>query len=202
MSAVLVPALTARERRYAQFRIEGFDKKTSALKAGFGPWIAEKASQRIESPEILSVIEQAERELTAYAVQQGLMTAEEIHEDLTDILRGDIADLYDENDQLKPKREWPRWARLGGVEIMDEPNMVHSADEGGSSWDQVGRKIKIRAGSRTKERELLMKHKGVNAMVEQKSGDTNILIVNADTARKVVSAKKRLEKVIDVKPEE
>ena len=54
--------------------------------------------------------------------------------------------------------------------------------------------MKLKFSSRAKLVELLMKHKGVNAMVEAKQGDVNITIVTADQARKVVDAKKRLLK--------
>ncbi len=203
MSVVLVEPLTSKERLYVRYRIEGLEKKQAALKAGFSPSMAHNATWRIETPEMLAMIESAQKELTARAVERGLVNSVEILEVLTDEIRGDLADLYSDTGELLPIKEWPLWARQGGVEVTDEPNMVHSADGGGGSWDQVGRKIRIRAGSRQKTIENAMQHKAVDAKVKQ-HGDTNIVIVTPEQQRqsRLERARQRLTEVIDVKAEE
>lgn len=190
-------SLTYREAKYVAAVIQGESKQQALLKAGFTPSMA-RVPQVIENDEIKAEIERLRAELVNHALQVGLADAQEIHENLTEELRGDLAELYNESGQLKPITEWPMWARQGGVEVLDEPNMVHSVDGENSSWDQRGRKIKVRAGSRAKTKELLMKHVAVNAMVHEKAGDINVLVVTAEKARQVVGARKRLAKVIDI----
>jgi phage terminase small subunit len=158
-------ALTFREARIVKELIAGKCDRQAILAAGFSTHLADHPSWLI-SPQMRDLVRVAQQELTRHAFDQGLMDAEEVHQQLTDELRGDTADLYDDKGELLPIKDWPMWARQGGVEIIDEPNMVHSADEGDASWDQVGRRIKIRVVNRAKSRELLMKHKGVNAMVD------------------------------------
>jgi phage terminase small subunit len=174
-------------------KLQGLSDREALLKAGFPVWNAEHATSII-TEEMRAEIAAKTKELVERTLEVGLIDAQEILEQLTDELRGDVADLYDEEGNLKPVHDWPMWARQGGIEFIDEPNMVHSADEGGASWDQMGRRIKILGRNRAKTRELAMKHKGVNAMVEAKQGDVNITIVTADQARRVVDAKKRLLK--------
>lgn len=191
--------LTAREARYVTARIQGLSRRQAAKSAGFPDWI-QKEPSIIESPEVDSAIEKYTQELVDHALAQGLVDAKEIHEQLTDELRGDLAELYDENDQLRPVKDWPLWARQGGVEIIDEPNMVHSKDGGGSSWDQQGRKKIVRFTNRSKTRELAMKHKAVNAMVQANTNiDVNIAVVTAEQARELSAAQKRLARVVEAK---
>ncbi len=179
-----VKLLTRKEQRYLAARLRGDSMQDAAKEAGLPPWLARTRSL----PEVEALVEEASIALNEIRFEQCLVDAVELHEQLTDELRGDLADLYTEEGELKPVRDWPLWARQGGVEVLDEPNMVHSADDGGGSWDQVGRRIKIRAVSRAKTRELAMKHKGVDAMVQQKAGDVNVLVVSAEKAREVMSA--------------
>jgi len=166
----LIPAkvrrkITWKEARYAAARINGCDMGKAARLAGFSEGVALHAGAIIE-PKVAEAIDEAQEVLATHALAVGLVDAAEVLEHLTDEIRGDLADLYDEAGELKPIHEWPLWARQGGVEVLDEPNMVHSADGGGGSWDQVGRRLKIRAGSRQKTIENAMKHKAVDAMVQ------------------------------------
>ena len=69
----------------------------------------------------------------------------------------------------RPIHEWPAvWRRmLSGSEVKEL--FEHSKDGEGASWDKIGELVKIKFIDPLKLIELAMKHKGVNAMVEQGS---------------------------------
>lgn len=183
--------LTYRESLVVRALIDGKNKGDALRAAGFPESVATNPF-RVITPELEAEIERVTDTLVAYQIERGLVDAAELHEQLSELVRGDIADLYDNTGELLPVKQWPMWARQGGVEILDAPNMVPSADGEGKSWDQVGRKITVRATSRAKDRESLMKHKGVNAMVEAKQGDVH-LHLHAEVTAKLQGALKRKE---------
>jgi phage terminase small subunit len=187
-------ALTHREARYVRARIEGKSEHKALLAAGFSPGLAKNPAY-VVTDEMREEVERLQAALVENTLEHALVDAKELHENLSAEHRGDLAELYDADNQLLPIAEWPMWARRGGVEVIDEPNMVHSADGGGDSWDQLGRRIKVKAGSRARTAELLMKHKGVDAMVQQGTTVTNnnLMVVTAEKAREVMAAKKRLQ---------
>ncbi len=128
--------------------------------------------------------------------------ADDLHIRLSQMFDADIADIIDpDTNCYKPIHQWPKiWRQmLTGSELKEI--FEHSKDGGGASWDKIGEVVKIRFVDQMKVLELAMKHKAVDAMVQQKAGDTNILVVTAETARKVTGARARLAKVIDVTPQ-
>ncbi len=195
--------LTYREARYVKARIEGKNVKESMQAAGFSPGFCHTPHELPGFRAMNAEVDRLQAELSAHTIEQALVDAKEIHEQLTEELRGDIADLYDEKGELLPVKDWPLWARNGGVEVLDEPKMVHSTDGKNSSWDVQGRQIKVRMGPRHKTRELAMKHRGVNAMVDQKAGDVNLTIVHNQILQKLDGAlarKKALDETRNVTP--
>lgn len=172
--------LTYRESRVVRAIIEGSTKADALRLAGFPESIA-MSSSKIITPDVQSVVDEMQAALAQYQLDHALIDATEILEQLTDEARGDLADLYDDQGEPLPIKQWPLWARLGGVEFVDEPNMVPSGDGEGKSWDQVGRKIRIIGKPRTKTRELAMKHKGVNAMVQAPAAAVTVNVVDAET---------------------
>ena len=187
--------LTYREARYVRERVVNDKTRGQALlAAGFSVPLS-KHPDYVETPEMLAEVERLRAELVDAALHLALIDGIEIHQQLTDELRGDIADLYTEAGELKPVKDWPMWARNGGVEVLDEPNMVHSADGGDSSWDQQGRRIKVKMGSRAKTRELAMRHKGVNAMVSDKGADVHVHL-HAEIIERLQGARAREAKLL------
>jgi phage terminase small subunit len=189
--------VTYREARYIAERLKGSGMATAIRKAGLPKWMETHAGEAIEHGEVKRVLEELQARAVNHALSVGLADAIELHEAATERLRGDVADLYDESGELKPIHEWPLWARQGGVEITDAPNMVPSKDGDSASWDQVGRKKIIKTLPREKAWEMLGKLKAVDAFKEQqKHGDVNITVVTAERARKVDAALKRMQRVI------
>jgi len=195
--------LTYRESKYVVERSKGSSRYQALVAAGFNHGLA-KNPQFIESPEVLAEIEKYRAELVNRTVEVGLIDSVELLEQFTDELRGELSELYDYSvnpaGELRPIKDWPLWARQGGVEVIDEPNLVHSTDGGGSSWDVQGRKItvKLSPGHRAKIKELAMKHKAVDAMVQQKAGDThNHLHMHAEIVKNLQGAKAREARLIE-----
>ena len=195
--------MTHREARYVSLRLQGISKKDAALKCVFTIWQA-KSPSWIETPEMLEALAEMQGELVENALNAGLIDAAEIHDYLTEAIRADMRDIRNNDGSFKPQSEWPEiWGRMmeaGDCEIetLSERSHDGSTKYKAGGWDVAGTvtKVKLKFSSRVKMIELAMKHKAVNAMVEQKAGDTNILVITADKARQVASARKRLEKML------
>lgn len=211
MSVGPVLALTTKERRYVQFRIEGLDKATSARKAGFGESTAYNVKARIETPEMTALVQSAQQELTAYAVENALVDAREIHEYLTDALRARITDVMNDDGTFKVISQWPPiWQQMwekGDVEVETSSERSHdgaTTDKRGG-WDTTGTVTKIKMGftSRKDLLKLAMQHKGVDAMVEKNNTLNLNVTVTAQQQRmsRLERAQARLEAAKNVTPE-
>lgn len=77
----------------------------------------------------------------------------------------DLADLYDENGNLLPVREWPEVWRRGVVTGVESFEEYDYDDEGVRR--SVGRVRKVRLSDRIKHIELIGKHVDVQAFREQ-----------------------------------
>ena len=126
------------------------------------------------------------------------------HIKLSRMFDADLSDIFNEDWSLKPLKEWPEVWRTGlAGELKIEDIMVRSEDGGQSSWDvSPGKKVSLKRADALKVIELLMKHKAVDAMVAQKAGDTNINVTVTAQQQRLSRARHRLERVIDVAPEE
>jgi phage terminase small subunit len=201
--------LTYREARYVAARINGLDMTNAARKAGFSESVCLQAGARIETGVVEAALHEAQEILANHALAEGLIDAAEIHEYLTDALRARMSDIRNDDHSFKPRSEWPEiWDRLeegGEVEISYEHERSHDGkdEDKRGGWDTVGKvlDVKCKFPSKVKLLELAMKHKGVDAMVQQKGTEVNVLVVSAEKARQVQGARKRLAKVVDVTPE-
>ena len=141
----------------------------------------------------------------ARAPRRGLLDAQELHEYLGEALRADLADIQNDDGTFKPLSVWPEvWRRLcdgGDVEVEFASQRSHDGatkDKQGG-WDIKGevRRVRFKFTPRAKLLELAMKHKAVDAMVQQKNGpDINLTVVTAEKARQVSAARRRLARVI------
>lgn len=195
--------LTYREARYVAARLQSKSHQQSLLDAGFSKHLAAHPDF-VVTEEMTAEVERLQKELVANTLQAGLIDAVEIHEYLTEAIRADVSDIKNDDHSYKPLSEWPEiWRRLyeeGHIEVETLSDRSHDGatrDKPGG-WDIVGQvtKVKLKFTSKVKLLELAMKHKAVNAMVEQKAGDVNVLVITAEKARQVVGAKKRLARVM------
>lgn len=204
--------LTYKETRYVTLRLnETISQAEAARQAGFPAWMCREPGRSIEVGAVAEILAELQGALSEHALEAGLITAAELHEFLTDAIRARISEIRNDDWTYKPISEWPdHWQRLyegGDVEVRMESARSHDGEtkDNAGGWDKTGAQIlnvKCKFSSKVKLLELAMKHKAVNAMVEQKSGDVNVLVITAEKARQVVSARKRLAKVIEVKANE
>lgn len=199
--------MTYRETRAVTAIVEGKSQYEALRRAGWSHHMAAHPDIAI-TEEMRGEIELLKKRLQERAFAACLIDATEIHEYLSDALRADMRDIRNDDGSFKPQGEWPEiWGRMmeaGDCEIETASIRSHDGEDGPDEhgWEETGTvvtKVKLKFSSRVKLLELAMRHKGVNAMVEQKAGDVNITFVTAEKARQLGSAKRRLEKVIDVK---
>ncbi len=202
--------LTYRESKYVVARSKGVSKHQALIACGFSPALA-KNPQFIETPEVLAEIEKYKAELVQNTLETGLIDATEIHEYLTDALRARISDIQNDDFSFKPLNEWPEiWQRMyeaGDVEVetLTERSSDGATKDKRGGWDEIGTvtKVKLKFSSRVKLLELAMKHKGVNAMVEAKSGDVHQhLHLHTEITAKLQGALTREARMIEAKTEE
>ena len=96
-----------------------------------------------------------------------------------------LEDVFNDDWSLKPLSEWPEVWKTGlAGELKIEDIMVRSADGGESSWDvSDGKKVTLKRESLLKIIELAGRLKPVDAFVQQKAGDTNVVVITAEQQR-------------------
>lgn len=197
--------LTYREARYVAARLNGEDMLHAGRKAGFSEWLCRAAGNNIEVGAVEEALHEAQSILANHALANGLIDATEIHEYLTDAIRSDWTDIENNDGTFKPISEWPDiWRRMkeaGDIEVEYQSTRSHDGEDkdGLGGWDRDGivKKVKIKFASRVKLIELAMRHKGVDAMVQQKQGDTNINITVTAQQQRIDRAKARVARVIE-----
>ena len=115
----------------------------------------------------------------------------------------DLRDVFNDDWSMKPLAEWPevwRTGLAGEIKIEDISERSHDGatkDKDGG-WDQVGKRVTLKRESLLKIIELAGRLKPVDAFVQQKAGDTNVVVITADRARQVQAARRRVDRVVNV----
>jgi hypothetical protein len=186
--------VTPAEARYIAARLRGNSQTESARIAGMGPGLISHPAERIETGKVKRLLEECQALAVERALVKGLVDVEELHEHLSEQIRGDMADLYGETGELLPVKDWPRWARTGGVVGLDsEPVMERSKDGGDASWDDTGaKKVKIRFAGRVERERLLAQLKPVDALAAEKR-DVDVTVTAVEEALR--GANRRLQRL-------
>lgn len=153
--------LTAKQARFVEEYLIDLNATQAAIRAGY----AEKGAS-VEGARLLANAKVGE------AVAAGLKARSErtqIDADwvltrLAEEATADLADLYDDNGNLKPIREWPTIWRTGlvaGIETLQEYETVDGKKE------LLGTVRKVKLSDRIKRVELIGKHVAVQAFREQ-----------------------------------
>lgn len=185
---------------FAQELAKGHSAQDAAMAAGYSRTTAITQSTRLsKNVEIQSRIV----EINSAVAVKAEWDAAKVLVRLGDQADADLLDIHNEDGSFKPVKDWPLvWRRMiQGVEI--EEKSVRSTDgvQAGESkgWDKTGdRIIKIKFVDRLKNLELLGRHKAIDAFVQQKQGDVNVLVVTPEKAREIAGARQRLQRVIEV----
>lgn len=207
MESVSVPeAFTRTQLRVIERLVHGDYDRLACVKSGLPAY----HSERWITPEMRAEVERIKATLTETAREKMLADAGEVHEFLSDAFRARMSDIRNDDHTFKPRSEWPEiWDRLeesGEVEVTYESERSHDGEDtdGLGGWEKTGRtveKVKLKFSSRVKLVELLMRHKGVNAMAAQDQNININLTVTAEEQRKMDAIERRRSKVIDVKAE-
>lgn len=187
-----------KHERFARCVAAGEDQGKAIRSAGFkGKYLDSVASRLVKKSQIQTRIVELQSRVAERVIEQVEYNALTVLTRLVEIVELKASDFD------RPRSEWTpameRWA------CEQEDISVRSSDgvQAGESkaWDKVGTRIKITNRDKLKALEMIGRHKVIDAFKEQKSGDTNIVVITADRARQVVSAKKRLARATEEKPE-
>ena len=147
---------------------------------------------------------QDERIQVADIIEDAGLDADDVHITLSKMHDADLADIVEnpsdpiEELRYKPIGQWPDIWRQGLAGKVKVTPVTLPEGERTPGGDSVGYKVEVERESLLKILELAAKLRAVDALVQQKAGDVNVLVVTADRARQVQSARKRLGKVIDL----
>lgn len=147
--------LTPKQERFVQEYLLDLNATQAAIRAGYAESSAgDIGAQLLGKTHIKAAINaaQAERARETRIDAAWLLTR------LADEATADVSDLYDENGDIKPVRQWPKIWRQGlvqGIDIEATPDGVKVK--------------KLRVSDRVKRLELIGKHIGVKAFEERVS---------------------------------
>ncbi|WP_244529164.1 terminase small subunit [Mesorhizobium muleiense] len=133
----------------------------AAIRAGYSQKTAAAVGhENLTKPEIKAAIDAARVERS----QETKIDAAWVLTRLAAEAVADIADIYDDDGQLLPVKEWPLIWRQGLVQGVDVEELF---DGYGKERTQIGVVRKVKLSDRVRRIELIGKHVGVKAFEEQ-----------------------------------
>lgn len=164
--------LDAREERFVGEYLRHLDPKKAALDAEYSKttaaskayqWVSDSKSK----PHVFAAIEAGK----AARSERTEIDADWVLTRLAQEAEADLADLYDEDMNLKPVHEWPLIWRQGLVAGVDVEELFEGR---GEDRERVGTVRKVKLSDRIKRVELIGKHVLVQAFRDQLGiGDPN-----------------------------
>ena len=153
--------LSPKETRFVDEYLIDLNATQAAIRTGYSIKTAYSIGQRLlKKVEIQAAIAENKRKRS----DRTQIDADWLLKRLGEEAVADIADLYDDNNNLKPVKEWPliwRQGLVAGVEI-------EALYEGfGEDREQIGQTKKIKLSDRIKRLELIGKHVDVQAFREK-----------------------------------
>lgn len=153
--------MTPKQSRFVDEYLLDLNATKAAIRAGYSKNTAnEQAAQLLGKPEIIAAIDQAKAERAL----RTKINADWVLNRLVDEVTADVADLYDENNKLKPVKEWPLIWRQGLIAGIDTQQL--SEGYRSDRWN-VGELVKVRMSDRVRRLEMIGKHIGVKAFEER-----------------------------------
>lgn len=134
-----------------------FNASEAARRAGYAPRSAFRSGQEnMQRPAIKARIE----ELMADRLQRVDADADYLLRRLLDEAEADLADILDDNGNVRPVREWPKIWRQGLVAGLDVEKLF---DGRGDNRSAIGEVVKVKLADRAKRLEMLGRHVSVQA---------------------------------------
>ncbi len=220
--------LTVRESLVVKAIAAGVKESDAIRLGGWGTWAGKNPGAWLrDHPEVLAQVSHLRETILFDAAEvlrelirqyAGLIVQEAR---LEGMLGHDIMDLYHMNGTMMRVEMWPEaWRKQLVVEIETEEQNVRSRDgftgEKQGGWDVVGTVKKLKREStlaierelrackkqQVEVLELMMTHKAVDAKVQQKAGDTNIVVITAAQQRvsRLERARQRLTEAKNITP--
>lgn len=153
--------LTPLQARFADEFMIDFNGSQAAQRAGSKAENTRVAAHEfLTNPNVAAYVEFRRKEQH----QRARMTAERLLEMLQDEAEADLLDIQDAEGNIRPVSEWPMAFRRGLVTGIEIETKYESDGEGGSR--DLGRVAKVKIESRSKVKELIGRHVGVQAFKE------------------------------------
>lgn len=162
-------ALTPKQQRFVDEYLIDLNATQAAIRAGYSEKTAASQGERLlRNVEINAAINAARSERS----QETKIDAAWVLKRLAAEAQADVADLYDDDGNLLPVKQWPLIWRQGLVAGIDVEDLFEGR---GEDRERIGRVLKIKLSDRVRRLELIGKHIGVNAfqdIVEHKGLDS------------------------------
>ncbi|MCU7839663.1 MAG: terminase small subunit [Candidatus Thiodiazotropha sp. (ex Troendleina suluensis)] len=164
-----------------QFVLELIKHKFNATKAAIEAGYSEKSARSQASQLLTNLnIQEAIAEQVEELQQRTKVDADYMLNILKEDVEADIADLYDEQGNLQPIKDWPLVFRRGLVASLKIETVRTRGDDEESEVVQVK---EVKLADRTKLKELLGRHKAVRAFEkEHENSEIHIHIGGKDSA--------------------
>lgn len=152
--------LTAKEAAFVREYLIDLNQTKAAIRAGYSARSAnEQAVKIMDRPRVKAAIDAA---MVARS-ERTLIDADWVLKRLAEEADADLADLYNDNGDLLPVKDWPKIWRQGLVAGVE----IEALFEGfGEDRIQIGHVKKVKLSDRVRRLELIGKHVRVNAFQE------------------------------------
>lgn len=154
--------LTPKQEAFCREYLIDLNGKQAAIRAGYSPKTAEVQASRLLSN---AKVQAYSKTLMEARAEKTGIDAEWVLTRLAQDATADVADLYDENGNLKQVHEWPIAWRTGLVAGIDTVQERIGTDPEGKPEFAIVRKVRL--ADRAKLLEMVGKHIDVRAFAER-----------------------------------
>jgi phage terminase small subunit len=153
--------LNERQRLFILEYLKDLNATQAAIRAGYSKKTADQQScMLLKHPKVREELDR----LKAERSERTRIDADWLLTRLADEANADISDLIDENDAVKPIKDWPPIWRKGLVAGIDVEQMFAGS---GENRKHIGNTVKVRLSDRVKRLELIGRHIKVGAFEDK-----------------------------------
>jgi phage terminase small subunit len=153
--------LTAKQSRFVEEYLVDLNATQAAIRAGYSEKTAKNIGyEQLQKPEVVEAISAAQ----VARSERTRIDADWVLRRLADAVDADLADIYDEHQNLRPIGDWPAIWRKGLISGVEVEELFEGR---GEDREHIGRLRKVKQADRTKLLELLGKHVEVQAFKEK-----------------------------------
>lgn len=175
--------LTPRQQRFVDEYLVDLNASQAAIRAGYSQKTAGVIGHQLLKKTLISAAISAGK---AERSQKTQIDAKWLIERLAAEATADVADLYDDEGNLKPIRQWPMVWRQGLVSGMDVERLRSRNREDDGDKREGTTLVKLKLSDRTKRLELIGKHIDVAAFAERHEHEHTGKVVTQVDARELI----------------